>query len=158
MNNPKQVQHRRLRFNSVNECLAEVRAIIAAQHTGKLRCTGNWTAGQVFNHLATWINYGYEGFPLKAPWFVRLIVRRKLKSYIRDGMPRGVHIPRVPNGTTGTEDMPVDAAADKFRNALHRLQTEPAKFDSPAFGKLTEEQRIAINLRHAELHMGYLYF
>ena len=148
---------RRLRFSDTNECIAEIDRIVAAEKAGKLRRSGNWTAGQCLNHVACWINYGYEGFPSRAPWFVRLIVKRMLPKYIRDGMPRGVRIPRVAGGTHGTEDMPIDQAAEKLRTALKRLTTEPAKFESPAFGKLSEEHRLALNLRHAELHMGYLH-
>ncbi len=32
---------------------------------------------------------------------------------------------------------------------------EPCTHDSPAFGALSHEDRIRLNLRHAELHLGY---
>jgi hypothetical protein len=150
-------EYRRLQFKNVDECMAEIDRIVTAENSGKLRRTGNWSAGQILNHIASWINYSYEGFPMKVPWFIRMIIKREVPTYIRDGMPRGVHIPRTPGGTHATEDMPLDQAADKLRKALKRLKTEPARFDSPGFGKVTEEQRVAMTLRHAELHMGYLH-
>jgi hypothetical protein len=53
--------------------------------------------------------------------------------------------------------METQAAANRLKAAFERLKSgEPAKFDSPAFGAVTEKQRIGINLRHAELHLGFL--
>ena len=44
----------------------------------------------------------------------------------------------------------------RLRAALKRMQIEPARYESPAFGPLSDSDRIALNLRHAELHLGYL--
>ncbi len=154
----KVVNRRKLRFEVIDDLLAEVDRIAAADAAGALRNAGNWTAGQVFGHLAAWINYAYDGFPIKpAPWFIRLLLRMKLKSYLRDGMPAGVRIPGVAGGTAGTEALPCAEGADRLRRALRRLASdEPAAPPSPAFGKLSHEQRIALNLRHAELHLSFL--
>ena len=55
------------------------------------------------------------------------------------------------------DDMPTPAAGQRLLAALERLQArEEAKFDSPAFGPMSYENRIKLNLRHAELHLGYL--
>ena len=62
-------ERRRLRFNNVDELRAEIDRILTAERAGTLRRSGNWTTGRVFGHLATWINYGYEGFPMRPPWF-----------------------------------------------------------------------------------------
>jgi hypothetical protein len=94
---------------------------------------------------------------MRTPWFIRFFLRRKLPKYIRDGMPRGIHIPGTPGGTHATNDMPTELAAEKLRKALRRLPLELPKFDSPGFGKVTEEQRLGMTLRHAEMHMGYLH-
>lgn len=149
---------RSLRFATIDELLADVDRVVAADKAGTLRRTGNWTAGQVFGHLATWINYAYEGFPIRPPWFIRWILRMKKAAYLRDGMPAGVRIPRVPNGTFGTEPLGTEEGAKRLRSALLRLKSgEPAKFESPAFGKMPLDERIALNLRHAELHMSFLH-
>ena len=153
----KVLDRRRLRFGTLDDLLADIDRIVAADKAGTLRRTGNWTAGQVMGHLATWINYAYEGYPFRPPWFIRVILRMKKNKYLRDGMPAGVHIPRVPNGTYATDTMTTDIGADRLRRALKRLLTgEPAKYESPAFGKMTLEERVALNCRHAELHMSFL--
>lgn len=158
INTAKVADRRRLRYATVDEVLADVDRIVAAEKSGTLRRTGNWTAGQVFGHLATWANYAYEGYPFRPPWFIRWILRKKKVAYLRDGMPAGVRIPKVPNGTYGTEEMSTEEGVNRLRRAMSRLKNgEPAKFDSPAWGKMPLEEGIAMNLRHAELHMSFLH-
>jgi hypothetical protein len=150
-------ERRRLRFNTVDELRAEIDRVLAAERAGTLRPSGNWTAGQAFGHLATWINFAYDGYPMRVPWFIRLLIRRKLKRYLAGEMDGGVRIPRVEGGTFGTEPLSTEEGATRLRAALDRMLREPARHDSPAFGKLPEAQRIELNLRHAELHLGFLH-
>ena len=154
----KVTDRRALRYQSIPELLADMDRIVAADRAGKLRRTGNWTAGQTFGHLASWINYAYEGFPSRPPWFIRAILRLMKKKVLRKGMSAGVRIPGCAEGTFGTDMLKTDDGAKKLRDSLARLQRgEPARFDSPAWGKMPLEERIAINLRHAELHLSFLF-
>lgn len=151
------VQRQRLRFESIADLSAEIDRIVQAEQAGRLRRAGNWSTGQVFGHLAAWINYAYEGYPLKVPFFIRWILRFKVRQYLRDGMFAGRRIPNVATGTYGLEPLSTQDGARKLRAALARLASdEPARYDSPAFGPLSNEDRIALNLRHAELHLGFL--
>jgi hypothetical protein len=158
MNTSTISEYRKLRFQSIDDCEEEVQRIVRADREGRLQANGNWTAGQILAHLSAWIEYAYEGYPLKSPpFFIRWVLRLRLKKMLEKGMPRGTRIPGIKNGTTGMDDMPTSAAADRFLAALARLSsTEETKFDSPAFGALSQEDRIRLNLRHAELHLGYL--
>ena len=156
----KVTDHRPLHFNTIDDLLVEIDRIVAAERSGTLRWCGNWTPGQVFGHLATWINYGYVGFPRRAtpPWFIRPILRMKVKKYLRDGMPRGIKIPGIKEGTFGTEPLTTQEGAQRLEAALMRLKNrEPVRHYSPAFGEMPHEQHIAFQLRHAELHLGYLH-
>lgn len=153
----KVTERRSLHFQSIDDVLAEVDRIVNADKAGTIQCKGNWTAGQVLGHLASWINYSYEGYPMKTPWFIRVILRFMKKKYLRNGMPAGVKIPGTAEGTFGTELVTTEQGAQKLRQALQRLQRgEPSKFDSPAFGPMSLNERIALNLRHAELHLSFL--
>jgi hypothetical protein len=63
----------------------------------------------------------------------------------------------VEGGTTGIDDMESQAAAQRLLAALTRLKSpELAPHASPAFGPMSHEDRIRLNLRHAELHLGHL--
>lgn len=149
---------RTVRYATIRELLADIDRIVASDKAETLRRTGNWAAGQAFGHLATWINYAWEGYPIRPPWFVRFFLRLKKKSYLRDGMPAGVRIPGIEGGTKGTEVLSVDEGAARLRKALHRLDSgEPAAFDSPAWGKLSYAEQVGMTLRHAELHLSFLH-
>lgn len=153
----KQAAHRNLRFASIDDAIAEVDRILASEAAGRLRRTGNWTAGQIFGHLATWIEFGYVGYPMRVSWFGRLMARLMRGSFVRRGLPKGFRISGAPAGTYGVEDMSAAEGARRFKALLERLRNEPAKFPSPAFGPMPRESEIGLALRHAELHMGYLH-
>ena len=158
MNTAKVTDRRTLRFESIDVLLADIDRIVEADKNGTLRRTGNWTAGQAFGHVAAWMDYAYEGYPAKAPWFVKLYMRSKKKSFLRDGLPAGVSIPGVPGGTYGTEEYSTEEGARRLREALERLaREEPRKHESPVFGPISHDEHATLNLRHAELHLGFLH-
>ena len=67
----------------------------------------------------------------------------------------GVRIPGAAGGTYGADRLTIDDGLERLRRSTERLRSEPAKFHGPAFGPMTREEQIALNLRHAELHMGF---
>ena len=71
-------------------------------------------------------------------------------------MKAGVSIPGVEDGTFGQEEVEFGVAMERYRAALSRMQSEPAIHNSPAFGKVTDEVRIKVNLMHAQLHLGFM--
>jgi hypothetical protein len=147
-----------LRFESIDEVLADVDKILAADRAGTLKAIGNWRPGQVLAHLAAWIEYGYVGYPVKRPpWFIRFILKRMLPGMLKKGMSPGVKIPGVAGGTTGQDDQPTEQAAERLKTAWLRLKNgEQCTYDSPGFGAMSHEDRIRLNLRHAELHQSFL--
>src|SRR5689334_19359463 len=105
----KIVKNRRsLRFNNIDELLAEMDRLVEADRTGQLVRLGNWSLGQNLGHLATWVEFSFTGTPLQPPLIVKLIVRMRKKKFLAGAMPAGVKIPKVPGGTLGTEPMPTD--------------------------------------------------
>lgn len=149
---------RKLRFESIADCKAEVERILAADQQGQLQSCGKWTAGQNLSHIAAWIEYAYEGYPIKAPpFFIRWILKIGLRKMLENGMTKGVRIPGIKEGTTGMENVPTSQAAERLLAALDRLSKDDAiKEPSPAFGAMPHQDRIKLNLRHAELHLGFL--
>lgn len=153
----KHAERRELHFNSVDDLRAEIDRVITAEQAGTLRATGNWTTGQTFGHLAAWIEYSYSGYPFAVPWFIRVLVRLMKKRFLTKTMSPGVRLPVTKDGTYATEPISVEEGARRLRNALDRLdRREPAQYPSPALGELTEDELIALHLRHAELHLGFL--
>lgn len=150
--------HRKLRFQSIADVRGEVERLVGAERAGRLRRSGNWTLGQNLNHLAAWINYAFDGFPIRRPPFpIRWLLKGKRKEFTEGAMPRGIRILGVKGGTTATEDVPLDAALPRYLAALERLERNAPTRESPIFGPMTHAEWIGLNLRHAELHLGYLH-
>ncbi len=152
------VKRRKLWFHSIDELLSELDRIEAAERNGKLKTQGNWTAGQILAHVSAWIEYSWDGYPIgPPPFFIKWLLKRMGHRYLRKGMPAGVKIPGIAGGTKGQDPMPTIDAIARLRKALGRLKSGEAPLhDSPAFGPMSYEDRIQLNLRHAELHLSFL--
>ncbi len=147
---------RLLRFESIDQVTAEVDRLVEAERAGQLRRLGNWTLGQTLGHLATWAEYSYTGAPLKVPFFIKWILRLRKQKFLFGPMRAGVRIPGVEGGTLAIEPLPLDEALARMRRVMERLKREAPTAPSAIFGPLKHEEWIAITLRHAELHLGFL--
>ena len=151
-------QRRKLRFTSVDDVIAEAERLAGAEREGRLKQLGNWTLGQIINHLATWAEFAYCGYPpsVRAPLPVRMILRMLRNKILTQGMTPGINIRGIPGGTLGTERVPTEQALPRLRAALETLRQTCPPGPNPVFGRMSHDQWIALNLRHAELHFGYL--
>lgn len=147
---------RTLRFESIDQILADLDRLTAAQRDGKLKSLGNWTAGQNLGHLAAWIDYSYNGVPFKVPAILKILVRPMKKRILYKSMKAGSRIPKVPGGTLGIEPCSFDEGATRFRNNLNRLRSECPAQPHALLGRLSHGEWIAQHLRHAELHLSFL--
>lgn len=155
----KVTDRRELRFQNPRELRAELERVVAAERAGTLRRCGNWTTGQVFGHLAAFIEYPYDGYPpelANPPWFVKLIMRFMKRSFLRGPLPAGRRIPGTKDGTTGCEPCSTDAGYARLLRAWDRLEKGPPTRPNVIFGKMTHAEWIQGHLRHAELHLGFL--
>ena len=150
-------QRRKLRFETVDDAIVEAARLVAAEREGRLARAGNWSLGKTLGHLATWANFAFEGYPpeVSAPMPVRLVARAMRSRILDKGMMTGVKIGRLPDGTLGVEEMPADVGLERLTAALRRLANSPPTAQNPVFGRLTHEQWVQLNLRHAELHLGF---
>jgi hypothetical protein len=149
---------RNLRFDTINDALSEADRLVAAEREGRLVRHGNWALGQTLGHLATWANFAFDGYPpsVHAPWFVRLMVQMAKRRILTKGMMPGIKFRGIPGGTLGTDALPTDEGLRQFRAAMVRLHERCPTTRNPVFGLLTHSEWIALNLRHAELHLGFL--
>jgi hypothetical protein len=155
VNTGKVIGRRKLRFATVEDALADVNALVAAQRAGTLQSLGNWTLGQALGHLAMWITFAYDGTPITPPLWARLLMRLGKKKFMYGSLPAGFRIPRIKGGTLGIEPISLDEGVDRYRRAMQWLQSECPALPNPAFGRLTHDEWIALHLRHAELHLSF---
>ncbi|MFN7020944.1 MAG: DUF1569 domain-containing protein [Phycisphaerales bacterium] len=150
------VKNRRpLRFNSVQELLAEVDLLAASDRAGQLRRSGNWTLGQALGHLGAWVDFAFDGYPVKPPWVVRALIRPMKARFLNRPLPEGVRLPGVKGGTVATEPLSTDEGLRRFRSAWERLVANAPSRPNPVFGPLAHDEWIKAHLRHAELHLGF---
>lgn len=151
---------RPLRYASAADLLRDIDSLEAARGAGRLRTAGNWTPAQIYNHLAAFMEYSLDGYPpgFRAPPApVRFVLGFFKKKYCFRAMPAGLWIPGQPRGTIGQDDGPPDAAADRLRRAIQRLEATAPTRPSHLFGRMTHEEWKGLNLRHCELHLSFLH-
>lgn len=151
--NTRSVTGRRtLAYQSYAELLAD------AEHAaeGPTRLLGNWSAGQIFRHLARAYNGSIDGLPGTFPFWMRVMAGFFKSRLINGAMPAGLKPPRdlaeaVIPPATSTED-----GLAELREAIARLEKEPNRARHPVFGQLSREEWDRLNLNHAALHMSFL--
>jgi hypothetical protein len=146
---------RQLHFKSIDDITSDAGALAQAERNKKLRQLGNWTLGQACGHLAAWIDYGYEGPPVKLSWLVKILARASRKKYIYKPMNPGGRLPRVPGGTLATEKLSTQEGLDRLQRACARLKSGAPKRKHFIFGPLKPDEWNNLEMRHAELHLSF---
>ena len=142
---------REVHYNSLEELQADVEQLAS----GEIVSLGNWSAGQVFMHLARAMQMSIDGMDVRAPWFLRLGARlirgRLIKGPMRPGfkLPAQAETALVPGGTSTEEGLAA------LRAAIARLQHESPRAVHPLLGALTPEQWMRLHLTHAALHTSF---
>jgi hypothetical protein len=157
---PRDTKHvadrRTLNFTKIDDALADVDAIVAAERAGRARPLGNWSTGQILSHLASWADYAFDGTPLHPPFIVRLVLRPMKRRFLYKKMAAGGKIPKVPGGTLAIVPASLDDGVEHFRKAFVRLRDQPPTAPHVFFGPLTHDEWINMHLRHAELHLSFI--
>lgn len=146
-------QCRTVRYATLDDLLSDAETLAA----GETQTVGAWSYSQILEHIATAMNSYFDGFGFKAPWFARVFIAPLMKNYLLTKPHKpGFKLPEkgrvlLPQGSLSVED-----ALDKLRSAIQRFNEEMPTHPHPFLGKLTREETVALNLRHAELHMGFV--
>lgn len=146
------IQQRALTFADYDAAIAEIARL---RDRGYLQ-GGNWTLGQICDHLSFYYRGSLDGFGAKLPWLVRvtlgaMIKRRMLRTR---AMRRG--------GVTAPQSVPKPGADEAARvaEAIHLLERlrghSGGLHDSPLFGRVTPEEWRTLHLIHTAHHLGFL--
>jgi len=149
--------YRELAFADYGELLAELDRLESAHRSGVVRALGNWSAGQIFQHVGKFIRFTFDGFPMKPPWFVAA-AGRLMKPFLgmmklRPGLklPKGAE-PLLPDDGVSFEDGLAELRAQIARIEAGERMEKP----SPLFGRLGHERWKTMHLDHAAMHLGFL--
>lgn len=145
-------QLRQVHFSTFDELLDDTRRLHAAGY----RRGGQWTLGQICEHLAYFIEGSVQGFSLRIPWFVRAIARRFfLPSMLKHGKMRpGLATPQRPLPEPAADESP---AVERLRRAVEQFESHVGPYaPSPIFGRLTPDDWRRLHLIHAAHHLAFL--
>ncbi|MGO9471567.1 MAG: DUF1569 domain-containing protein [Isosphaeraceae bacterium] len=152
VNTAKVEGRRQLDYASFEELLADAERL----SSGPVKALGNWSAGQIFRHLANVYNQSIDGFTMTLPWYFRLMGKMMRKKLIAGPMPPGFKLPPDGAKTLAPGPTPTAEGLADLRAAVERLEREPRRAIHPMFGELDKEQWNKIHLKHASLHMSFL--
>ena len=151
--NAKTVSGRRdLTFHSMDEIVADAERLVASPNTKTL---GNWPLAQLLTHLSSTVDNSIDGFQVKAPLFVRLIVPFLKGRMLRNKMSPGINLPKRTEACAFPAAVSAQDALDQLRKAVARTKMERMEAPHPAFGKMTHDEWVTLHHRHSEMHLSF---
>ncbi len=149
INTKKVVGRRQVHYASLDELLVD------AERCAKenVRALGNWSPGQIFEHLARSMDGAIDGFDFSMPapvrWLMSLLMK---KRFLNKTLPAGFKSTAdfIPEETSN------EAGFAALKKSIERQKSETSRVMHPGFGTLSNEEWDAFNLRHAEMHMSFL--
>jgi hypothetical protein len=152
VNTAKVEGRRKLDYASLDELLADADRLSSCP----IKTLGNWSAGQIFEHLANVYNGSIDGFAMTFPWPMRMVARLFKSKLIHGVMPPGLKLPAEGTKQLMPEPISTEEGLAALHEAVARLQREPHRAKHPVLGDLTRDEWNAIHLNHAGLHMSFL--
>ena len=146
------VERRTLSFHSLDDIRADVEQLAG----GEITAEGNWTPGQVFMHLARFMDISIDGHA-PAPWLVRKMVQLFFKKkFLQGKMRAGFKLPDKFQDLVPGE-VETSAGVRAILASLDRLKSNPQRKPHPVLGELSSDQWNQLHCRHAELHLSFLH-
>lgn len=155
--NVKTADRRSLHFDTLEEVLSDAETITDGGHTDP-PTTGNWNAAQIIYHIAQTIHMANHGGSFTVPFPVKLMGRTlKLFGVHRKPIKPGINPPgKVAAAFAAPDGVTLDQAMDKLRTEVATANQHEMSHPSPLFGKLSHNDWVHANCRHAELHFGFI--
>ena len=150
INTKKVTGRRQVSYASLDEFLADAERLANKE---EVRTLGNWSQGQIYEHLARALDTSIDGvdisFPAPARWLMTLLMKKK---FLYKELPAGFKV----SGKVVPDETTVEQGLNSLRQAVERQKADSTRVPHPGFGKLSLDEWEAFNLRHAELHMSFL--
>lgn len=148
-----QKTRRTVRYATLEEFKEDLDSLLE----GSCETVGNWTLAQIIDHIGDTFHASIDGIDYKAPWFARTFIAPFMKnSVLIKPMKPGIQLPKDAQKFLPPSDVTLEAAVEKVRSGLTRLESELPVADHPFFGKMASEEWMQLHLRHCELHMSFI--
>lgn len=144
---------RKLHFSKIDEALADARAMAATPHTQ----LGNWSLGEICDHLAKSLDSATDDNQFRPGLFLRLLGPLVRNRMINQPMSPGF---RMPQGMKPifmpTSDAETNESLPRLQKAIERFNAADLPERSPTFGKMSQEDWHKFHCRHAEMHLSFI--
>ena len=142
---------RTLTFSSLGEVMSEVDRLLLGHRT-----IGDWTLGQICNHLSWALIGSVDGSPLRVPWVVRKTIGPFIASRIlKTGrFPNGIKLPERYRPKPGLD---ARAEAEALRAAIRLFNSHAGAFaDHPLAGPTGRATWERFHCIHCAHHLGFV--
>ena len=142
---------RPLTFASLDRVMPDVDQLLAGHLT-----VGNWTLGQICNHLMRSLTWTVEGYPKLAPWLIRktvgpLLLKRILRT---SRFPDGI---KLPQQYLPRPDLDERAEAEALRAALWHFAAHSGPLsDHPLAGQIARADWERFHCIHCARHLSFV--
>lgn len=145
-------QRREVRFRTLTDIVHDAERLLPSHHT-----VGNWSFGQICQHLARGMTGAIDGFDFKAPWLARWFVAPFIKnSLLIKPMRAGFKLPKTATALLPEESVSAEEGLRQLKHAVDRLSHETPTAPHPFLGQMASEEVLQLQLRHSELHMSFV--
>jgi hypothetical protein len=152
MSDKTSAKRRTVRFSTLPEIVRDAELLLPHHAT-----VGNWSFGQIGEHLAKIMNGSIDGLDFQAPWFARWVIAPLVKnSMLTKPMSPGFRLPPNAKPILPSDSVSPESGFQQLEAAVERLQQETPRALHPFLGKLASEEWIELHLRHAELHLSFV--
>jgi len=141
---------RDLQLASFDEVMPEVAGLLDGHET-----VGNWSLGQILNHLAMTLRMSVDGTTLRAPWILRKTVAPfVLRNVFKTGRLReGI---KLPESVLPRPGLDARAEAEGLRAALDYYAAAAGPMaDHPFFGRMSRADWDRLHLIHIAHHLSF---
>lgn len=143
---------RTTRYSTLSEVVQDAEYLLGNHHT-----VGNWSFGQICQHLAKTMNAAIDGYGFMAPWWARWLIAPWVKnSFLTKPMRPGFKLPKAAAALLPDDSITADDGLRQLKAAVERLSHETPTAPHPFLGKQASEEAIQAQLRHCELHMSFI--
>ncbi len=143
---------RTVRYSTLSEVVEDAQHLMANHHT-----VGNWSFGQICQHLGRAMNCSFDGFGFTTPWYARWIIAPMVKnSFLTKPMKAGFKLPETAVKVLPDDSVSAEEGLRVLTAAVLRLSQEIPTAPHPFFGPMASEEVLQLHLRHCELHMSFI--
>lgn len=145
---------RTVHYNDLDEFVADAEQLAA----GEVRTIGNWTYGQILQHLGDAFKCTVDGYGFKAPWIARYLIAPLVKNQVLScPMRPGFKLPASAKSLLPQGEIAVSQALRFVKEMMTRYRTEAHPHPHPFLGYLAEQEWESLHLRHTALHMSFVH-